>query len=76
MLLAPKWILHYCSHVIHFFGLQQTDVIVKAWCVAAAATLLMTTAAAGRAEVPPAMEPISGINTSTAQETATKTCSR
>ena len=72
MFLAPKWILHNCSPIIHFFGPQQTELIFKGWFVAAAATLLMTTAAAGRAEVPPAMEPISGIDTSTLQDTATK----
>jgi hypothetical protein len=72
MFLKPKWTLHYCSPNIHSFGPQKPDLIIKRWCVTAAATLLMTTAAAGRAEVPPAMEPISGINTSTPQDTATK----
>ena len=72
VLLLPKWILHHCSPIIHFFGPQQPVVMIKAWRVAAAAILLMTTAAAGHAEVPPAMEPISGIDTSTPQDTATK----
>jgi hypothetical protein len=70
--LAPKWMLHYRSPIIHFFGPHKLDLLLKAWSVAVAVALLMTTAAEGRAEVPPAMEPISGINTSTPQDTATK----
>jgi hypothetical protein len=47
--------------------------MVKSWRVAAVAAMLLTTVGGGRAaELPPAMEPISGITTSTAQETATK----
>ena len=39
---------------------------------AVVALLLMPIGGARAAEVPPAMEPISGINTSTAQDTGTK----
>ena len=47
--------------------------MVKIWRVTAVTALILTAAVAGRAaEVPSAMEPISGINTSTAQETGTK----
>jgi hypothetical protein len=45
----------------------------KLWRLRIAAALLFTTAAAARAaELPPVMEPISGTNTSTPQDTATK----
>jgi hypothetical protein len=47
--------------------------MVKGWRVAAVAALLLIAVGGGRAaELPPVMEPISGSNTSTAQETATK----
>jgi hypothetical protein len=56
---------------MHFVELQRHN--GKAWRLRVAAALLFTTAAAARAaELPPAMEPISGTNTSTPQDTATK----
>jgi len=66
-------IARYCSQVFRSIHLQCFTIIAKIWSVAAAvALLLMPIGGARAAEVPPAMEPISGINTSTAQDTATK----
>ena len=66
-------ITRYCSQVFRSIHLQCFTIIPKVWPVAAVvALLLMPIGGARAAEVPPAMEPISGINTSTAQDTATK----
>jgi len=66
-------ILRYCSPVIRSIKFQYSTNMVKICYVAVvAALLLMTTGGPRAAEVPPAMEPISGINTSTAEETGTK----
>jgi len=66
-------IARYCSQVFRSIHLQCFTIIAKIWSVAAAvALLLMPIGGARAAEVPPAMEPISGINTSTAQDTAMK----
>jgi len=66
-------ILRYCSPVIRLIDLQRSTIMVKIWRIAAIVALLLTTIGGARAaEVLPAMEPISGINTSTAQDTGTK----
>jgi hypothetical protein len=71
VLLAPKRILYYCSLFIHSAELPLYD--RKRCRLSVAAALLFIIAAAVRAaELSPALEPISGINTSTPQETATK----
>ena len=70
MLLVPTRI-SYRRLPVHFVHLLQSAGIAKAWRIAAGAVLLLTSAGQA-AEMSPALEPISGINTSTAQETATK----
>jgi hypothetical protein len=73
MCLIWQRILRYRSPVIRSINLQCFTIVVKICCLAAVAALLLTTTGGARAaEVAPAMEPISGINTSTAQDTATK----
>jgi hypothetical protein len=66
-------ILRYCSPVIRSMKFQYSTIMGKICYVAVvAALLLMTTGGARAGEVPPAMEPISGSSTSTAEETGTK----
>jgi hypothetical protein len=66
-------ILRYCSPVIRSIDLQRSTIMVEIWRIAAIVALSLTTIGGARAaEVPPAMEPISGINTPTAQGTGTK----
>ena len=52
--------------------MQQSSILKRSRVATLAALLLSAAAAAQAAEIPPAMQPISGINTSTPQETATK----
>jgi hypothetical protein len=73
MSLVRHHISRYCSPVIRSINFQYSTIMVKICYIAAvAALLLMTTGGPRAAEAPPAMEPISGINTSTAEETGTK----
>ena len=73
MSLIRHHISRYCSPVIRSINFQYSTIMVKICYIAAvAALLLMTTGGPRAAEAPPAMEPISGINTSTAEETGTK----
>jgi hypothetical protein len=73
MLLVLQRFSRYCSLFTNCINLQRSAIMVKIWRFATVTALLITAAGAGRAaEVPAAMEPISGINTSTAQETGTK----
>ena len=72
MLLDPKRISLYCSRCSHYINIQPSALKVEGRRVAAVMALILTTATgAVSAEAPSAMEPISGISTSTAEEAAT-----
>ena len=73
MCLIRHRILRYCSPVIRSINLQCSTTMVKICYIAGVAALLLTMTGGARADAAPrAMEPISGINTSTAQDTATQ----
>jgi hypothetical protein len=71
VLLDPKRISRCCSPCFHYINIQPSALKVKGWRIAAVTALILTTATGTvSAEALSAMEPISGINTSTAQDTA------